>query len=58
MKGKEGSEDPEDRRQRADWLRPDVGSIRPVKKVFLLMRPIISSPNTRYANISYLYTRS
>jgi len=26
-----------DARQRADWLRPDAGSIRAVKKVFLLM---------------------
>ena len=26
-----------DGRKRADWLRPDARSIRPVKKVFLLM---------------------
>jgi len=36
-KAKRAQEIRKDGRQRADWLRPDAGSIRPVKKVFLLM---------------------
>ena len=37
MKGKRAREIREDRTQRADAIRPEAGSVRPEKKVFLLM---------------------
>jgi len=40
MKGKKAQEIWEDRTQRADAIRPEAGSVRPEKKVFLLMNVI------------------
>jgi len=37
MKGKEGIGDPGGPDARADAIRPEPGSVRPEKKVFLLM---------------------
>jgi len=37
MKGKEGTGDPGGPAQRADAIRPEAGSVRPQKKVFMLM---------------------
>jgi len=41
-KAKRAQEIQQDGRQRPDWLRPDVGSIHPLKKVFLLMEFVTS----------------
>jgi len=38
MKGKKAQEIREDRKQRADAIRPEVGSVRQQKKGFLLIQ--------------------
>jgi len=38
MKGKKAQEIREDRTQRVDAIRPEAGSVRPEKMVFLLMQ--------------------